>query len=185
MSSGTSERRYIDTVEVAKLLRKALKAEFPGVKFSVRSSRYAGGSSIHVDYTDGPRQQDVQAVCNRYCGASFDGMIDLKEYHDSIITTENGAEVVHFGADFIHAQREFSSAERESARQFVIAHILKWNVKPISGSGDRALYPMSTYDHRHHGDGDPEAWGLALDEHNGRETIDGLARQINWMLDLR
>ena len=53
------EKKYFDTVETAKLIRKALKAKFPGVKFSVRSRKYAGGSSIDVVWTDGPAAKAV------------------------------------------------------------------------------------------------------------------------------
>lgn len=42
------QREYIDTADVAKILRKALKHDFPATKFRVRSRRYAGGSSIDV-----------------------------------------------------------------------------------------------------------------------------------------
>ena len=37
---------YLTCAETAKLVRSALKAAFPGVKFSVCSSTYSGGASI-------------------------------------------------------------------------------------------------------------------------------------------
>lgn len=100
--------RRIDTPEVAKLIRKALKAKFPGQKFSVRSSRYAGGCSVDVRWTDGPTVPAVDAVIGLYQGASFDGMTDMKSYHESMLSTEDGAEVVRFSADFVHSHREMS-----------------------------------------------------------------------------
>ena len=69
---------YIDTKDAAKLLRKALKRAFPAAKFSVRISRYSGGSSIDVGYTDGPKSADVEAVASQYQGKNFDGMIDME-----------------------------------------------------------------------------------------------------------
>lgn len=40
-------------------------------------------------------------------GASFDGMTDVKSYHDSLLANPDGTvEAVHFGADFIFAQRK-------------------------------------------------------------------------------
>ena len=69
---------HIDTADCAKLVRRALKANFPGVKFSVRSSSYSMGSSIHVGWTDGPTVDAVNSVVARYGGSGFDGMIDLK-----------------------------------------------------------------------------------------------------------
>lgn len=70
---------------------------------------YAGGASITARWVDGPMADDVRRVTSLYSGASFDGMIDLKSYHDSILVDESGnAQVVHFGADFIFAEREVS-----------------------------------------------------------------------------
>ena len=65
--------RYIDVVEVARLVRCSLKKNFPDVKFSVRSNRYAGGASIHVTWKAGPKQSDVQSVVSQYGGARTDG----------------------------------------------------------------------------------------------------------------
>lgn len=69
---------YLSVTDTAKLVRTALKKAFPGVKFSVRSSSYAGGAAVDVSWTDGPRKTDVQPVLYAYSGADFDGMIDLK-----------------------------------------------------------------------------------------------------------
>lgn len=65
--------RYIDVVEVARLVRSALKETFPGLKFSVRSSRYAGGASIHVTWKDGPELPQVEEVVGQYAGSRTDG----------------------------------------------------------------------------------------------------------------
>ena len=46
---------YVSTTDTAKLVRAALKKAFastyPGVKFSVRSDRYADGASVRVTWT--------------------------------------------------------------------------------------------------------------------------------------
>ena len=65
--------RYIDVVDVARLVRQALKGEFPDVRFSVRSSRYAGGASILVTWKEGPQECEVSAVAHQYEGARTDG----------------------------------------------------------------------------------------------------------------
>ena len=49
----TRDYRWIEAKEVAALVRKRLKARWPGQKFSVRSSKFAGGSSVDVSYTAG------------------------------------------------------------------------------------------------------------------------------------
>lgn len=125
--STTGERTWLSCAETAKLVRKHLKADFPGVKFSVRSSNYAGGASIDVRWTDGPTAKQVDGVLNLYEGASFDGMIDLKSYHDSILVDEDGTpRTVHFGADFVHGQRELS----EEFTAELIAEIEEFNGGP-------------------------------------------------------
>ncbi|HEY5865105.1 MAG TPA: LPD29 domain-containing protein [Candidatus Tectomicrobia bacterium] len=102
----TGPRRHISTTETAKLIRAALKHAFPGITFSVRSKKYSGGSSIDVDWIDGPTKQEAEKVYQRFEGASFDGMIDLKSYHD----TELNGELVHFGADYVFGNRNLSEA---------------------------------------------------------------------------
>ena len=72
--------RTVSTAETAKLVRKVLGREFPGAKFSVTSKRYAGGGSISVRWVDGPLYEEVQPLIQKYEGAGFDGMIDLKYY---------------------------------------------------------------------------------------------------------
>jgi Large polyvalent protein associated domain 29 len=86
-------------------LRAALKAHFPGVRFSVRSSTYSGGASIRVRWTDGPRRAMVEAIAHRYQGATFDGMIDLKTHHTTVLVDETGPKLMQYGADFIFCAR--------------------------------------------------------------------------------
>jgi hypothetical protein len=71
------ETTYIGAADTAKLIRKALKRHFPGVKFSVKSKTYSGGASIDVDWIDGPTRRQVEAVTGNYRGGRFDGMIDM------------------------------------------------------------------------------------------------------------
>lgn len=73
--------KFIDTAETSKFIRTELKRAFPGVKFSVRLSRYSGGSSIYVKWTDGPTKQAVEKIVGGLSGSGFDGMIDLKFSH--------------------------------------------------------------------------------------------------------
>lgn len=120
-----TQSRSLSVADTAKLVRKALRAEFPGVKFSVRSNSYAGGASIDVMWTDGPRDVDVQGVVSLYRGAYFDGMTDCKHYVRSLLTTEDGAEEVRFGADYIFTTRDISRGRQAlyfaELRRFVLA----------------------------------------------------------------
>jgi hypothetical protein len=97
--------KYLTCAETAKLVRAALKEAFPGVKFSVKSSVYAGGASINIAYTDGPSASQVKGITQTFQGAYFDGMTD---YKGSNYNTLDGQEV-RFGADFIFVNRKFTA----------------------------------------------------------------------------
>lgn len=103
-----SATKYITKTETAKLVRAALKQHFPGVTFGVTCSR---GSVINVRWEDGPTTKMVQRVTSKFGGASFDGMIDLKSYHDS----ELNGERVHFCADWVSCSRKLSRPALEQA----------------------------------------------------------------------
>ena len=68
----------IKLTDVAKLVRKELKTNFPSNKFSVKSERYAGGSSITVYWKNGPSYTSVDKIVGSYHGATFDGMNDIQ-----------------------------------------------------------------------------------------------------------
>ena len=133
---NTTRPRYLSVAETAKLIRPQLKAHFPGIKFSVRSSSYAGGASIDISWTDGPTTKEVDSVVGAYESKSFDGSIDMGCYWkswllpDGTAETAHGtgtagslgyieaidnpkphpqAELVHFGADSVHCDRSFSA----------------------------------------------------------------------------
>jgi hypothetical protein len=80
----------------------------PPSSFRVRSKTYAGGASVDVSWTDGPTTPRVEATAKLYQGANFNGSTDMKEYHDSLLSTEHCAEAVRFGADFVFCHRTLS-----------------------------------------------------------------------------
>ena len=82
------ETAWISCTDTAKLIRKALKAEFPGQKFSVRSSQYAGGASIRVHY---------------------EGALELAKVE------EVAGQSVRYGADFVFVSQELSDEARAKA----------------------------------------------------------------------
>ncbi len=110
---------YVSAAETAKLVRQALKAAFPGVKFSVRTDSYAGGASIDIRWIDGPTTVQVDAVTAPYRGATFDPSIDLKEH----IYHQVDGRRVSYGADYIMAQRRYSLA---FAHQVAAAEAQRW-----------------------------------------------------------
>jgi len=91
----TTQTRYLTAAETAKLLRPALAANFPGVKFSVRSDTYSMGASIRVHWTDGPRTWQVEKVARRFEGADFDGSIDLKTSRQHWLTPDGKVGFAH------------------------------------------------------------------------------------------
>lgn len=143
----TTSPEYLDVTATAKLIRKALREAFPGERFSVRSSRYAGGSSVHIDWTDGPTTGAVDAVIGFFAGGRFDGMIDMAYYATSWLTPDGhaalahdpgtggqrgsnperigdapspDARLVHFGADHVMTNRKVSPAFRAELEAVLI-----------------------------------------------------------------
>ncbi|KFM94861.1 hypothetical protein D0U04_21535 [Bacillus clarus] len=100
-------------VETAKKIRKELKKAFPGVKFSVRSSSYSGGSSVDVNWKDGPMRKEVEQITEKFNSCSFDGMQDMK------ITTGYEFEgKIYNGADYIFANRSLSEEYKKQIQEF-------------------------------------------------------------------
>lgn len=186
----------LSVVETAKLVRKALKLAFPTTKFSVRSEKYAGGASIHVNWIDGPSQSMVDKVAGVYAGADFDGMIDLKTHNDHWLEPDGSATMakregttgsfvgavydpptansvlVSFGADYMICQRRLSS-EVEAKVKYEIADYL--------GVDDFASLPTNVPVRSFKiEDG---ATGLSLDEHGNGEWRDSLVWQLGGARD--
>jgi hypothetical protein len=142
-TTRTIERGYIDTKDVAVMIRKALAGAFPGVKFSVRISRYSGGSSTDVRWTDGPTEPDVRKVTDVYGGRGFDGMTDSSTYNDCALGPDGfsaryltaeplpeGWRRVHFSPWSPSLRREYSEAFQAAARATVttvIGNPSDWN----------------------------------------------------------
>lgn len=89
------ETKYMRTKDIAALIRKDIAERFPrkqGYKFSVKTSVFAGGSSIDVRVVDAPESlfdyfgrnteyaknicKEVKSIINEYRYDDSDGMID-------------------------------------------------------------------------------------------------------------
>jgi hypothetical protein len=129
--------RYVSAKDTAKLIRQALRAGWPSVKFSVRTHTYAGGASVDVSWTDGPTEAEVRATTDRYRGASFDGMRDLKEFHDTVLVDDQGRpELVHFGAHFVGTERRVSDGLVAAGTALLSA----WNRRGYDRHGGQCRY---------------------------------------------
>lgn len=90
-----SNQKYMDTKDVAKVIRKRLKTTFPGVKFSVTISRYSMGSSVSIRWTDGPSAKMVDEITSQYNGSGFDGMIDMSYNITHWLLPDGSATIAH------------------------------------------------------------------------------------------
>jgi len=100
-------------------IRKELKKEFPGIKFSVRSKSFSMGNSVDIDYTDGPAISAVNLIIEKYQYGTFDGMTDCQGFkHDENdkFREENGE------SKFVHAHRELSEESRQNLKIAIAAH---------------------------------------------------------------
>lgn len=102
-------------VAAAKNCRIELKAAFPGVKFSVRTSRFSGGDSMDVQWIDGPTSDQVSSIVDRYSAGHFNGSDDSYNYSDSAWTAAFG------DAKYVHTRRDDSDRAIESAIRTVRA----------------------------------------------------------------
>jgi hypothetical protein len=107
---------WLSAPEVAKLIRKDLKAAFPGVKFTVRSDRFAGGSSVDVGWTDGPLAKAVDEVVDRYKAQGFDGSTDSTTNRGPVTLADG--RVVRISA-WVSAQRSHSEALQSRVKAWV------------------------------------------------------------------
>ncbi|UAN65804.1 LPD29 domain-containing protein [Serratia sp. JSRIV006] len=87
-------------------MRKELKAMFPGFKFSVRKGH---GDSIYIKWTDGPQEEKVKSIVDKYKAGRFNGMIDLYENNETPFNK------VYGGVQYVFTDREYSDALTEKA----------------------------------------------------------------------
>lgn len=96
---------YDTPVDAAKGMRKELKQAFPDIKFSVRTEYFANGNSIDISWELGATVKEVEKITNKYQYGWFDGMTDMYNYEDTLVTDKNGEIMELGGAKFVMAQR--------------------------------------------------------------------------------
>lgn len=141
--------------QTAKRVRTALKERYPAVKFSVRSSTYAGGASIRAGYVDGPPQREVWMFLQQFAGADFDGMTDSMSYRDDVLmaNADGSYELIGSGADFVSAERTVSQAWREEIAAEIervtgqACDLTQWG--DVDGSGAQVKRNGSGWDARY------------------------------------
>ncbi|TCU43940.1 LPD29 domain-containing protein [Curtobacterium sp. PhB146] len=112
----------LPTKAVAALLRKELRTRFPGIKFSVRCSTGTAAAWINVHHEDGPTSAQVDEICGKYEGRSFDGMADTYTDHGTTLIAGEAGEMpteVQYGCDGINTARDFTPAGHIEAQRIV------------------------------------------------------------------
>lgn len=94
-------RTLTPVAERAKQLRKELKAQFPTVKFSVKTHNYSMGSSINVKWVDGATTAQVQEVTSKF----------------ERISRDTNGEILSGGNSFVMLNRDYSPEAVEQAAQ--------------------------------------------------------------------
>ena len=73
--------------QTAKQIRTILKANFPGVKFSVTSESFSMGDAVRISWIDGPKTASVENLTKGFMYGHFDGSDDsykMSNVNDSI-----------------------------------------------------------------------------------------------------
>lgn len=108
------KKQYVMAKDIAKMVRADLKANFPDVKFSVRSDR-----CIRVSYDAEILSKVVRDVVCKYEGEGFDGMQDLR-YSKGAYAVVDGVEMISL-ASFVFVQNDNWEFEKASYNQPVWA----------------------------------------------------------------
>lgn len=95
MSAATArDYRYISSKETAQIVRKHLKAKFPGTSFSVRKGYAASGVDVTVKFRRDHNPElwdEINAALAGFDGTGFDGMIDMSYYIESWLLPDGSA----------------------------------------------------------------------------------------------
>ncbi|MCX3307495.1 hypothetical protein ORN12_00465 [Pantoea vagans] len=97
-------------VQVTSNIRKELKAKFPGVKFSVRKCSY---DSVSVNWIDGPTEEDVKAVTDKYKDSYFDGMQDMS------VSCASPFNRIYGGVGYVFTERDYSDGMKQKVVDMV------------------------------------------------------------------
>ncbi|MFN2344768.1 MAG: LPD29 domain-containing protein, partial [Dermatophilaceae bacterium] len=110
------------TKETAAAMRKALKAAWPGVKFSVTMSRGTGHGWLHVNYVDGPLESEVRGLCYGFQSSQFSGMDDSYHSVDSTLYAEPDGSLVEyrFSCCGVNTSRDYSPEAEAWAKSVAV-----------------------------------------------------------------
>ena len=93
-------------VQVTSNIRKELKARFAGFNFSVRKRSY---DSVSVNWIDGPTEEEVKAVTDKYKDSYFDGMQDMS------VSCASPFNRIYGGVGCVFTDRDYSDEMKQKA----------------------------------------------------------------------
>lgn len=96
----------VDVAQASRLIKSALVRKFPHSAFTVRSSRFSGGSSISVRWIDGPTEAMVAPVAKLY---------------EHIRRDPRSGEELLGGNRHVELYRDFSGRRRVWAHQVIVS----------------------------------------------------------------
>lgn len=165
---GDTTVKRLTPAGTAVYVRARLKADFPGIKFSVRSERYSGGASIRIRWTDGPSVQAVEKSCSHFERSWFDGMTDMRHYKDNILllSPEGDLELVAPGVDYVNGDRDISP-------QFQTALIAYATVLVRQQAGEQ--FDLDTT----YTTAFATEWGLCPSHYSGHALVSWLSRHLD------
>lgn len=106
MKNNNAQPTDLTPAETSRLLKRVLKATFPGVAFRVRKGSGTAYDSVYVEWARpvddteaGEFRRAVSAVTDTFQGKSFDGMTDSTNYRDAIV--EFNGEQFRSGAGYV------------------------------------------------------------------------------------
>lgn len=108
MTVITENLTAIPAADVARFIRKELKSAFPGIKFSVSSTRSGWAAEegrVRVAWVDGPTADKVEAITKKYEGIRLE--MDVAGYWGSErIANEDGT---YFAVGTVDTERSMSN----------------------------------------------------------------------------
>jgi len=113
---------HIPTKDVAALLRKELRAAFPGVKFSVRCVTGTASAWINVTYDDGPTWPQVDAITRKFQGRTFNSQTDSYDDNGTALIAGDGDKLpteVWYSCDGIITTRNYTAAGHLAAQRVI------------------------------------------------------------------
>lgn len=75
-----TRRPKSEHAQAAAMIKRELKLRYPHTTFTARSESYSGGTSVHIDWIDGPTYTEVDQALGKYSQGTFDGCEDIYRY---------------------------------------------------------------------------------------------------------